>query len=523
MTFERIAATALFCAAISSAATCDSLNQLKLQNTTLSAKAIEAGAFTPPQGAGPASRYKTLPAFCRVEGVSAPSKDSHIEFEVWLPASNWNGRLLGVGNGGFAGSISYQQLAMAVAAGYAVSATDTGHKGGATDAQWALGHFEKIVDYGYRATHETAVESKAVVKAFYGDPAKHSYFNGCSNGGRQALIEAQRYPADYDGIVAGAPANYFTHLLENAVANIQALEENPDAYIPGKKLPAIEAAAVAACDANDGVKDGVIDDPSRCHFDPQVLLCQGPESDRCLTAPQITALKQVYSGAKNSKGEQIFPGYEPGGEGGLTGWAAWITGFSPGKSLQHAFAQGFFADMVFQNPDWDYRKFNFDKDVAYTDDKMSRIVNGTDSNLKAFKSRGGKLIVYHGWSDAAISPQNAINYFKTVEAKLGAKQTSEFVQLYMVPGMQHCGGGPGPTEFGAYAPGSEQGMTAALENWVEKGAVPDKLIAAKYKNEGNPASGLVRTRPLCPYPQVATYKGSGSTDDAANFTCAAPK
>ena len=523
MTFGRTILAFTAFAGIAAAENCDNLSSLKLQATTISsAKTVEAGAFTPPSG-GSSPLYKKAPSFCRVEGVIAPSQDSNIAFEVWLPESGWNGRLLGVGNGGFAGSISYPQLAAAVAAGYAVSGTDTGHKGGATDAQWALGHFEKMVDFGYRAIHETAQESKAIVKAYYGGTAKHTYFNGCSNGGRQALIEAQKYPADYDGIVAGAPANYWTHLLANGVWNLQALDEEPATFISPKKLPTIEAAAVAACDANDGVKDGVIDDPTKCHFDPEVLACKGAENDQCLTAPQIAALKKVYAGAKSSKGEQIFPGYEPGGESGVGGWGAWITGFSQGKSLQHAFAQGFFADMAYQKADWDYRTFNFDHDVKYIDDKTGSVFNGIDPNLKAFRSHGGKLLLYHGWSDAAISPVNAINYYKSVAAKMGQKQASEFVELYMVPGMQHCGGGPGVTDFGAFAPGSEQGMTAAIERWVEKGTAPDRIIASKYKNDGNPASGVVRTRPLCPYPQVAKYKGSGSTDDAANFTCANPE
>jgi hypothetical protein len=509
------------------AATCDSLATLKLPNTTISsAKVVAAGAFTPPPGGGSAAAFKDLPEFCRVEGVIQPSSDSHIEFEVWMPAAGWNNRYLGVGNGGFAGSINYAGLGGGVRAGYAVASGDTGHKGGTVDAAWALNHFEKIVDFGNRAVHETSDKSKAIARAFYGSKEKFAYFNGCSNGGRQALMEAQRFPDDYDGIVAGAPAYNWTRLLENGVWDAQALDESPETYISGGQLRTIEAAAVAACDANDGVKDGVIDDPTKCHFNPEVLKCAGEKSDKCLTEAQISALKKVYEGAKNAKGEQIHPGYQPGGEAGFGGWSLWIAGAQQGRSLQHGFAQGFFADMMYSDPAWDYKKFDFDHDVKMTDDKMGPILNATDPNLAKFKSHGGKLIIYHGWSDAAISPTDAIIYYNNVVAKMGKKQAGEFVNLYMVPGMQHCGGGPGVTEFGGTGPSASDpthSMSLALEQWVEKGKAPAEIIATKFKADGNPASGVLRTRPLCRYPEVAKYKGSGSTDDAANFSCSAGK
>jgi hypothetical protein len=480
---------------------------------------VAAGAFAPP--AGPKlGIYKAMPEFCRVQGVLAPAADSHIEFEVWLPVHGWNGKYLGVGNGGFAGSIGYTALAVAVAGGYAASSTDTGHKGGGTDAAWALGHHDKIIDYGYRAIHETAEKSKALVTAFYGDAPKHAYFSSCSNGGRQALLEAQRYPADYDGIIAGAPANYFTHHLAGFVWNAQAVEA---AYIPATKMKLIESAALEACDANDGLRDGVIDDPTKCHFDPSTLVCKGEDSDACLTEAQVGALKKIYAGPKNSKGEQLFPGYEPGAEAGMGGWGAWITGFSPGKTAQLAFATGFFGDMLAQDASWDFRKMNFDRDMKIADDKGAQIFNATDPNMKAFKERGGKLLLYHGWSDAAIPPVNTINYYESVISKMGRKQADEFVELFMVPGMQHCGGGPGPNDFGALSPGgadAEHSMIKSIEQWVEKGTAPAKIVATKYKDDGNPASGVVRTRPLCPYPMVAKYSGSGSTDDASNFSCA---
>ena len=356
----------------------------------------------------------------------------------------------------------------------------------------------------------------------YGERPRYNYFIGTSQGGREALTVAQRYPADYDGIVAGAPANFWTHLLSTGAWDVEELQSDPASYIPAAKLPAVEAASLAACDANDGVKDGVIENPAQCHFDPSVLLCKGPDSNTCLTAPQVAALKKIYSGPVNSKGQQIYPGYSPGGENGVNGWGGWITGGKPGTSLQYAFTTNFFKYMVFDNADWDYKTFKIDHDMKVADDKVGRILNSTDPDLKKFKDLGGKLIIYHGWSDAAIPPQNAIDYYKSVVAKMGSKQSEEFVRLFMVPGMQHCGGGPGPNVFGqTSAPDgdSEHDINRAVERWVEEGVAPKQIIATKYKG-ATPATGVERTRPLCPYPQVAQYKGTGSTDDAANFVCA---
>ena len=508
------------------ATTCENLATVKAANTTITAaQTVAAGAFTAPAGAepGPAPAFAKLPAFCRVQGVIQPSSDSHIEFEVWLPASGWNGRYEGLGNGGFAGSITYAGLANAVANGYAASASDTGHKGNAIDARWALGHPEKVTDFGYRAVHDTSDKAKALISAFYGNRAQHSYFSSCSNGGREALMEAQRFPEDYDGILAGAPANYWTHLLATAGAEDVFLND-PVSRIPASKVPAIQVATLAACDAQDGVKDGVINDPSRCHFDPSQLLCKGPDSDSCLTAPQVASLEKLYQGPHDGSGKPVFPGRVPGGEAGLGGWSLWITGAQPATSLMYGFGTGFFSNMVFQDASWDYRTFQLERDTKIADDKLARTLNATDPDLKRFKDRGGKLIVYHGWNDPAISPLNSIDYLHSVQAKMGAKPTEEFVRLYLAPGMQHCGGGPGPDSFGQSLDQSDpqHSVSKALERWVENREAPDKIIATKFKTDGNPASGVLRTRPLCPYPQVAQYSGSGSTDDAASFKCAMP-
>jgi hypothetical protein len=503
------------------AQSCESLNKLDLPATSITrAENVAAGGFTAPTGKAMAN----LPAFCRITGVIKPSSDSNIQFEVWMPATNWNGKFQGVGNGGFAGSIGYDQMGNAVGHNYATAGTDTGHHAGGTDAAWALDHPEKIADFGYRAIHETAVKTKLILHAFYGDDPQRSYFSSCSNGGRQALMEAQRYPEDYDGIIAGAPANYWTHLLSNAGWDNLALLSDKDSYIPPKKLPAIQAAALAACDALDGVKDGVIEDPAHCHFDPAVLQCQGAESDNCLTTPQVAALKKLYAGGRNAHG-QIFPGYAPGGEAEPGGWATWITGPSPEHSLMYTFGTQFFKNMVLDNAAWDYHTFNPDRDTAAADDKQSHNLNATDPDLSRFRKRGGKLILYHGWSDAAIAPQNSIDYYDSVVQRMGAPKADSFVRLFMVPGMQHCGGGSGANTFGAFtvsAGEADRDIDAALERWVEKGVAPERIVAAKRKSDLDPASAVVRTHPLCAYPLVAHYRGSGSTDDAANFECAKP-
>ena len=500
-----------------SAATCDSLASLALPSTAITtAETFPGGLFTPPEG----RPLPNLPSFCRVAGVIKPSSDSDIRFEVWMPSSMWNGRFAGVGNGGFGGSIDFDSLGNLVAGGYVTAATDTGHHGNVTDATWALGHPEKVTDFGYRAIHETAEKAKALVAAFYGSGPKRSYFSSCSNGGRQALMEAQRYPADYDGIIAGAPANYWTSLLSSGVWQ-QALLQDPAGAIPPAKLPAIEAAALAACDALDGVQDGVIDNPPACHFDPSKLLCKGPENDSCLTASQLTVLQKLYEGPKDAKGRQIFPGYSPGGQTGVGGWATWITGLRSGRAGGYLFSTQFFSQMVFQDAAWDLHTFNVERDSKTAADRLGAVLNAADPDLKRFQERGGKLIIYHGWSDPAISPLSTVDYFESVEKKMGARNTGEFLRLFMVPGMQHCGGGPGPNSFTA-PPDPQHDIRLALEHWVEDGVAPHQIVATKYKGAG-PASGIERTRPLCPYPQVAQWKGTGSTDDAANFACVEPK
>jgi Tannase and feruloyl esterase len=515
---------------------CEGLAQLELTGARiLSVQTVAAGAFTAPPGlspriAGDPSLYKMLPAFCRVVAEATPSADSSIKIEVWMPVNGengggWNGKLQGRGNGGFAGEIAYQQLGVGVFQGYAMAGTDAGHSGEATYASWALGHPEKVADYGYRGIHEMTRVAKSVVKAYYSKGLEHSYFWGCSNGGRQALMEAQRFPEDYDGILAGAPANYFTHLLAKALADAQATTLDPASYIPSSKLPAIARTVNAACDAQDGVADGILNDPRQCHFDPGTMLCKEGDSDKCLAAAQVTALRKLYEGPNDAKGRKVFPGYLPGAEEGPGGWETWITGPAPGKSLLFAFSGGYFSNFIYEKADWNYKDASLDQAMKAADAKTAQMLNATNANLRAFKARGGRLILYHGWNDPAISPLNTVNYYNDVMSKMGARETEVFARLYMVPGMQHCGGGPGTDRFGQFGEGTrdaQHNIELALEEWVEKGSAPRAIVATKYEG-GDPAKGVKMTRPVCPYPQVAKYKGSGDTNDAGNFVCAASK
>ena len=515
--------------AITLAEDCEKLSGLSIEKTTITlAQTVAAGTFAGPpspfSGADLSQFYKTLPAFCRVVAEAKPTSDSDIKLEIWLPSTGWNGKLQGVGNGGFAGLIDTHSLGRAVRAGYTATATDTGHTGSPIDAAWALGHPEKVIDFGHRGVHEMTRVSKAVAQAFYGKAVQRSYFDGCSDGGREALMEAQRYPEDYDGILAGAPANNWTPLLSTAAYDTQVLTMDPASFIPPAKIPTIASAVNAACDALDGVRDGILNDPRQCHFDPATIQCKaGEESDKCLTAAQAVALKKLYAGTPDAAGHIVYPGYLPGAEGGEGGWGLWITGPAPAKSLMAFFGNGFFSDMVYDKPDWDYKTFNVDAGLKAANEKTAQALNAVNPDMKAFRSHGGKLIMYHGWNDPAITALNSVNFYQSVVAKMGQRDVDSFVRLYMAPGVQHCAGGPGPDSFGDIGSSADpqHNINAALETWVEKGKAPSTIIASKYA--GNHDEHATMTRPLCPYPQQAKYKGSGDSNDAANFVCEAPK
>jgi feruloyl esterase len=479
---------------------------LSLPHTTITLAQVEsAGDFTPPRAsyAPPGTTeapLKGLPAFCRVAATSSPVPDSVIKFEVWMPATGWNGKFQGVGNGAWAGRISYGALAEALRHDYATASTDTGHEGDSSSAAFAVGHPEKLVDFGYRAVHEMTVQAKAIIAAYYGSGPRWSYWNSCSTGGREGLMEAQRFPHDYNGIAAGAPAAYRTHLMFASMWIAKATLFDPASYVPTNKYPMIHAAALQACDALDGVKDGIINDPTRCHFDPGVLTCKGPEWPDCLTPAQVEAVRQVYSSATNPRtGEVIMPPLEPGSE---LGWRDHAGGPGPRPTTL-----SYFRDVLFKNPQWDFHTINFDTDVSYADFEDRGSVNAINPDLGPFQMAGGKLLLYHGWSDNLLAPLGTVNYYEDVVATMGGpEETGRFARLFMIPGMGHCSGGPGTDIFE---------KVGVLEKWVEHGVAPDKIIAAHRTNGVEDM-----TRPLCPYPEVAKYKGAGSTNDAANFVCA---
>jgi Tannase and feruloyl esterase len=508
---------------------CDRLTALELPHTAItSATMVPAGPFKGPTAFGDPAKPVPVPAHCDVRGVSRPTSDSEIKFAVWLPAAGWNGNYRQEGNGGWAGAIQFEEMIDSLSRGFATAATDDGHEAELGSAAWATGHPEKLIDFGFRAVHETNLQARAIVRAFFGKDPARSYFVGCSDGGREALMEAQRYADDFDGIIAGAPANNWTRLFTGFVWNQQALLNDPASAIPAAKLPAIQKAALAACDTLDAVKDGLIEDPRACHFDPAILTCKGADGPDCLTAPQVTALKKIYAGPKNPRtGAQIFPGYTAGTEAASGAWMPWImTPASPRGSLQSGFGNSFFGQVVFENPKWDFRKMDFDRDLALANEKTGWILNSTNPDLRSFRARGGKLIQYHGWGDAAIAPASSIEYYESVQAFLAkypdarsnsSSPITDFYRLFMVPGMGHCGGGLGPNNFSG-APGrmdAEHDVFTALERWVEKGVAPEKLIGA-----GNQPQPM--TRPLCVYPQVARYNGSGDPSQASSFSCAIP-
>ncbi len=493
----------LFTTAPLSAATCESLSALKLSGVSVtSAQTVPAGTFTPPGDApNPAAlaAFKTLPAFCRVRATLTPTSDSEIKIEVWMPSSGWNRKFEAVGNGGWAGVISYPALAAAVNAGYASVSTNTGHDG--NTASFAIGHPEKLVDMAYRAVHEMTVKGKAIVATYYDGAPVLSFWNGCSTGGRQGITEAAKFPADFDAIVAGASAiNWMRLMIARLSVNMFA-HRSDDSYIPPAKYGMIHEAVLKACDSLDGVKDGVIENPLACHFDTKVLLCKGADGPDCLTAAQVESVRALYAPIKDPKTDaQVTPALlQPGSE---MGWAI-LAGPEP---LRYSIET--YKYVVYKDANWDWHEFNAATDIDRALKADDGLLDFTEPNLKPFFDRGGKLLMYHGWADPQVTAMGSVNYFNDVVRLLGNGVVGKSIELYMVPGMNHCQGGPGTDNFN---------KMAAIEEWVAKGSAPDKIIASHLTN-----GSADKTRPLCPYPQAASYKGSGSTDEAANFICKAP-
>jgi feruloyl esterase len=436
---------------------------------------------------------------CRVSVSLRPTDDSEINSEVWLPAGSvWNGKLLMEGGGGLGGSINTEGMTHAVREGYASASTDTGHTG--SSGRFALGHPDKITDFAYRAVHETAVEAKALIAAYYGRGPRLSYWEGCSTGGRQGLMSAQRYPEDFDGIIAGAPAyNQFyisawrMRLLMNAL-------KSPQHALLAENLKLLNDAVLDKCDSNDGIKDRLLEDPRSCNFDPSALKCKGTETASCLTPQQLETVNTAYTDLRSSTGELLYPHLPFGGE---LGWRLPAGATEPG-----AIDIDIFRYIGNQDPAWDWRSFDFEKEIVRAL-LYGKEIHAVSPDLAKFKARGGKLLMYHGWSDGgsggSISALNTISYYDSVLKQMGPNQDDWF-RLFLAPGMDHCGGGTGPNQFN---------KLAVLERWREQNEPPRSITAARVNENGV----IDMIRPLCPYQQHAVHKGSGSTNDAANFTC----
>ncbi len=487
------------------ATSCAALSQLRLPDTTITlAQRVAPGAFAPAraaQGPGvPRAPFAGLPAFCRVAGTIRPTPDSDIRFEVWMPVANWNGKFVGVGNGVWAGAISYFEMIAPLLHGYATAATDDGHQGSPLDAGFAAGHPQKLIDFGYRAPHEMTVIAKATITAFYDKNPLRSLFASCSTGGRQALMEAYRYPRDYDGISAMAPANPMVPLMVSSLWTGDATLKDRASWIPPREFAFIHKAVVQACDALDGIRDGIINDPRRCHFDPAMLECRSADGPDCLTVPQVAALRAIYAGPRNPRThQQIFPGFEPGSEAMFPIQTAGPKPFGA--------AETYMRDLVFKNPNWDFRSFDYDHDVALALQAASAVLDVPPSGLDAYFAQGRKLLLSHGWADGLIPSMSTVNFYTAVAQRLGPRRSDQAVRLFMVPGMGHCSGGDGPYVLDPIS---------TIDEWVATGHAPERIIAS------NPPGAPPRTRPLCPYPQAAQYVGHGSTDDARNFRCAVP-
>src|SRR5215469_15824432 len=455
------------------------------------------------------------PTHCRVTGLLTPE----IAFEVSLPAK-WNGRFYMIGNGGHAGESLDEpgrvtQRNQALQLGFAFAQTNTGHDARKEPSgTFVLNNPQKAIDYAWRAVHLTAVTTQKITKAYYGTPISKSYWNSCSNGGRQGLIEAQRFPDDFDGIIANSPWVNQTGFTIGAMWNQKALSE---ASITPAKLALVSEKVMAKCDAIDGLKDGLIDDPRKCDFDPKrdVPQCAaGADSAACLTSEQAAAIAKDYRGPA-SNGKPYFYGFMPGSEAvlltangspGASGWMNMIVAGQPSaKPADFNLAEGVMKFLVFKppQPEYDYRTFNYDRDIHLLDN-WSKEADANNPDLANFRKHGGKLIITYGWADTILQPMMGVNYYEQAVAKNGP-QTTEFLRLFMAPGMGHRGGGIGPDR--------NDSMTAMID-WVEKGKAPESIVASRMVNDR-----VIRTRPLCPYPQVARYLGRGSIDNASNFRC----
>jgi feruloyl esterase len=499
-----IALVLLGAAAAAAPTPCENLAALNLDNATITSAMVVPEGPPPARGARggaapggggargngapqtPPPPPANIPAHCRVQLVLKPTSDSLINMELWMPTENWNGKFMGVGNGGFAGSIQGRtnEMPQALRLGYATAGTDTGHQDPGGD--WAIGHPEKMIDFGYRSTHEMTLKAKQIVKTYYEEAAKYSYFKGCSTGGRMAMMEAQHYPNDYDGIIAGSLANRHIHMWTAGVARSIELSRYPEENLPAEKATLVNQTVMGTCDT---LKEGFLNNPEQCRVDFKRLLCPaGKDDNTCLTEPQLKTVETFYGGVHDSKGGLIFSGQALGNPIGVQRG----TNQSPGGTFD-------IVRIAYNDANLDWHQFDLDKDMPFIDKQLS-YVDSVNPDLSQFKAKGGKLLITHGWSDTTITPENTVWYYDSVLEKMG-KDQSNWMRLFMVPGMAHCGGGPGVNTFDSIG---------TLEKWVEKSVAPDQMM-------GTGAQGL--TRPLCPYPQYAEYTGNGDLKDAANWAC----
>lgn len=488
---------------------CGDLAEMTLQGVKVTkAEYVPAGGFksAETEGAGPppAVPYEALPAFCRVKATMTPTDDSHIEVEIWLPAEGWNGKLVGIGNGVWAGQLSITQLTEPLARGYAAVSTDTGHSGNPLSGAWAVGHPEKLADFGYRAVHEMTQAAKAAIKVYYGKSPDLSLWHSCSTGGRQGLMAAYRYPEDYDIISSLAPANPMTDLMTASIWTGYQFMRSPELAMSMSKLTAVHKAVLRQCDGLDGLRDGIIGDPRACHFDPAVVQCKAGDGDDCLTAGQVEGMRKVYDGVRDPRtGERIMAGFAPGSEMQL---AAVVLGSEPFGA-----ATSYMRDLVFADREWDFRNLDYGEDARLARLFGQHILDARPDGLKPFFARGGKLLLSHGWNDGLIPAGNTVQFYTSLLGSIPPAEAQQQVRLFMVPGMDHCAGGEGAWLFD---------RLQIMEDWVDSGKAPDRIIAHRPPAAipGSPVLPPL-SRPICAYPKVARYNGRGPTDQAASFVC----
>jgi feruloyl esterase len=496
-------------------ADCSALADLALENGRVTAATlVEAGQFTPPAAPGGpppgvgAGQYANLPAFCRVQATLTPTADSDIKVEVWLPAEGWNGKYVGIGNGIWAGQLSLSQLGAPLSRGFAAATTDTGHSGSGLDAAWAVGHPEKLVDFGHRAVHLMTVTAKQAIAAFYEREQTLSFWDSCSTGGRQGLMSAYRYPDDYDAISAMAPANPMTDLMTQSMWANWVNKRSEGAQLDPGKLGLVHQAVLQQCDALDGLADGVVGRPDACSFEPATLVCAAGSSDNCLSAAQAEAMQAIYDGVRGNDGTQLLPGWPRGAEMQLT---ALVMGPTP-----FPVAMSYFQQLMHEgDAGWDWLQMDWSAEMAASRSYGADILNVPAAGLDAFFARGGKLLLSHGWNDGLIPASNTLAFYGELTNTLDAATQAEQLRLFMAPGMEHCSGGEGPNSFDTLG---------TLDAWAASGQAPDLIVATRL---GSPMPNAPQlppmSRPLCAYPQVARHDGSGDTAVASSFSCVLPQ